>query len=72
MGYGSGLPAGTYKVPSDGTSGRPTLFASGYCDVMPLDEAQLQEPELRGAGPLPPQGQLVEKPDHLERNIYHP
>lgn len=32
---------GSYKVPSDGTSGRPTLFAPGFCDVMPVDEAQL-------------------------------
>ena len=57
MGYGSGqtavhnaaptaaggLPAGPYKVPSDGTSGRPTLFDKGYCDVQPLDDAQLEQ-----------------------------
>ena len=35
-------PAGTYKVPSDGTSGRPPLFAAGFCDVMPVDAAQLE------------------------------
>lgn len=38
-----GLPAGSYKVPSNGTSGRPHLFAHGYCDVMPVDDAQLQQ-----------------------------
>lgn len=37
---GSGFPA-AYKVPSNATTGRPSLFASGYCDVMPLDAAQL-------------------------------
>ena len=37
----SGLPAG-YKVPSWGTSGRQPLFAPGYCDVMPVDAAQLE------------------------------
>ena len=36
----SGLPAG-YKVPSWGSSGRQPLFAPGYCDVMPVDAAQL-------------------------------
>lgn len=36
----SGSPAGK-KVPSNGSSGRPPLFALGYCDVMPMDEAQL-------------------------------
>ena len=30
-----------YKVPSNATTGRPSLFASGYCDVMPVDAAQL-------------------------------
>ena len=37
----SGLPAG-YKVPSWDTSGRQPLFAPGYCDVMPVDAAQLE------------------------------
>lgn len=37
-----GLPAGSYKVPSDASSGRPPLFSLGYCDVMPVDEAQLE------------------------------
>ena len=36
-----GLPAVAYKVPSDGTSGRPPLFAPGFCDVMPVDADQL-------------------------------
>ena len=36
----SGLPAG-YKVPSSGATGRQPLFASGYCDVMPLNAEQL-------------------------------
>ena len=40
-----GLPAGAssapYKVPSDGTSGRQPLFSAGFCDVMPVDAAQL-------------------------------
>lgn len=36
----SGLPAG-YKVPSYGTTGRQPLFEYGYCDVMPVDPAQL-------------------------------
>lgn len=34
------FPAG-YKVPSNGTTGRPPLFDAGYCDVMPVDAAQL-------------------------------
>lgn len=42
----SGFPAGKrqpagYKVPSNGSSGRQPLFAEGYCDVMPIDTAQL-------------------------------
>ena len=37
---GSGFPAG-YKVPSDATTGRQPLFDDGYCDVMPIDAAQL-------------------------------
>ena len=35
-----GYPAG-YKVPSNSTTGRPPLFDAGYCDVMPIDAAQL-------------------------------
>lgn len=35
-----GFPAG-YKVPSNSTTGRPPLFDAGYCDVMPVDAAQL-------------------------------
>lgn len=34
-------PAGPYKVPSDGTSGRQPLFQEGFCDVMPVDAEQL-------------------------------
>ena len=30
-----------YKVPSDAKSGRQPLFAPEYCDVMPIDAAQL-------------------------------
>ena len=37
----SGLPAGK-KIPSDGTTDRAPLFDYGYCDVMPLDQAQLE------------------------------
>ena len=37
---GCGFTA-AYKVPSNATTGRPSLFASGYCDVMPVDAAQL-------------------------------
>lgn len=37
-----GSPVGTYKVPSNASSGRPPLFAEGYCDVMPVDAAQLE------------------------------
>lgn len=37
-----GFPAGTYKVPSNASSGRHSLFAEGYCDVMPVDEEQLE------------------------------
>lgn len=33
-------PAGK-RVPSDGTTGRPPLFAAGYCDVQPITEEQL-------------------------------
>ena len=35
-----------YKVPSAATSGRPPLFASGYVDVMPLREGQLEQQRL--------------------------
>lgn len=31
-----------YKVPSGANTGRVPLFESGYCDVMPIDEAQLE------------------------------
>ncbi len=37
---GCGFTA-AYKVTSNATTGRPSLFASGYCDVMPVDAAQL-------------------------------
>lgn len=40
----AGSPAGTLagkKVPSDATTGRQPLFSLGYCDVMPVDAAQL-------------------------------
>ena len=30
-----------HKTPSNGSTGRPPLFAHGYCDVMPVDAAQL-------------------------------
>ena len=30
-----------HKTPSNGSTGRPPLFAYGYCDVMPVDAAQL-------------------------------
>ena len=33
-------PAGK-RVPSDGTTGRPPLFAAGYCDVQPITAEQL-------------------------------
>ena len=35
------FPPGSYKVPSEARSGRPTLFAEGYVDVMPLHKGQL-------------------------------
>jgi len=35
-----GFPAG-YKVYSSATTGHQPLFAPGYCDVMPIDAAQL-------------------------------
>jgi hypothetical protein len=40
------VPAGSpgaprCKTPSNGTTGRPPLFAPGFCDVMPVDAAQL-------------------------------
>lgn len=31
------------RVPSWGTTGRQALFAYGYCDVMPIDAAQLEQ-----------------------------
>ena len=31
------------RPPSNGTTGRPPLFASGYVDVMPLHEGQLEQ-----------------------------
>ena len=40
---GISTPAGNEKrVPSYGTSGRPPLFASGYCDVQPITADQLK------------------------------
>ena len=36
-----GLPAGS-RPPSNGTSGRPPLFAPHYCDVMPIEPRQLE------------------------------
>ena len=36
-----GSPAGTHKVPSNASTGRPSLCAEGYCDVMPVDAEQL-------------------------------
>ncbi|MBR4533665.1 MAG: hypothetical protein IKO85_03870 [Bacteroidaceae bacterium] len=36
----SAQPA-TFKVPGTASTGRPSLFASGYCDVMPLHGGQL-------------------------------
>ena len=40
---GISTPAGNEKrVPSYGTSGRPPLFASGYCDVQPITAEQLK------------------------------
>ena len=35
-----GSPAG-HKISSSASSGRPSLFAPGYCDVMPVDARQL-------------------------------
>ena len=35
-----GSPAG-HKISSSASSGRPSLFAPGYCDVMPVDALQL-------------------------------
>ena len=35
-----GSPAG-HKISSSASSGRPSLFAPGYCDVMPVDAKQL-------------------------------
>jgi len=37
-----GSPAGK-RTPSNGSTGRPVLFAPGYCDVMPVDAAQLEQ-----------------------------
>lgn len=37
---GYGFPA-AYKVPSNATTGRQPLFNPGYCDVIPVDDAQL-------------------------------
>ena len=40
---GISSPAGNEKrVPSYGTTGRPSLFASGYCDVQPITAEQLE------------------------------
>ena len=38
------VPAGSAIVPAGSAGGRyPSLFALGYCDVMPVDDAQLQQ-----------------------------
>ena len=37
-----GSPNGS-RPPSNGSSGRQPLFATGYCDVMPVDAAQLEQ-----------------------------
>ena len=39
-GFPGALPR-PYKTPSNGTTGRPPLFAYGYCDVMPVTPEQL-------------------------------
>ena len=44
-----GFPA-RYKVPSSGTTGRQPLFDYGYCDVMPVDKAQLETQRAYIAG----------------------
>ena len=42
-----GSPAGVLparnRPPSNGSSGRPPLFAYGYCDVMPIEAGQLDQ-----------------------------
>ena len=36
-------PQGLKRTPSDGTTGRPPLFAQGYVDVMPVKDGQLEQ-----------------------------
>jgi hypothetical protein len=63
-----GLPAG-YKVPSWGTSGRQPLFAPGYCDVMPVDAAQLETQRAYIAGN--PRSRLLRMSKRAQLTVQH-
>ena len=64
----SGLPA-RYKVPSWGTTGRQPLFASGYCDVMPVDAVQLatQRAYIKGN----PRSRLLRMSNRAQLTVQH-
>ena len=64
----SGLPA-RYKVPSWGTTGRQPLFAPGYCDVMPVDAAQLatQRAYIKGN----PRSRLLRMSNRAQLTVQH-
>ena len=64
----SGLPA-MYKVPSWGTTGRQPLFAPGYCDVMPVDTAQLatQRAYIKGN----PRSRLLRMSNRAQLTVQH-
>ena len=64
----SGLPA-RYKVPSWGTTGRQPLFAPGYCDMMPVDTAQLatQRAYIKGN----PRSRLLRMSNRAQLTVQH-
>ena len=64
----SGFPAG-YKVPSDGTTGRQPLFDAGYCDVMPVDAAQLATQRAYIAGN--PRSRLLRSTHRDQLSVQH-
>ena len=64
----SGYPAG-YKVPSDATTGRQPLFDAGYCDVMPVDAAQLATQRAYIAGN--PRSRLLRSSQRKQLTVQH-
>ena len=65
---GKGIPAG-YKVPSNASSGRKPLFDEGFCDVMPVDAAQLATQRAYIAGN--PRSRLLRSTQRAVLTVQH-